>query len=148
MKLFPRDFFRDLCLAGLLMTLTSDVQGQQNPYDHEHPFTGRRASSESDRLMGLYYLSQCRVSLATYWLEAAVEHDPRNTSAKLALGSIKPWAKEESESIYQKAVESGSTDLADYVLALSCDPNNAKAQRQIDAILKARDKAHVAAAKK
>jgi hypothetical protein len=107
---------------------------------HTHPYQDAVANSESDRLMGLMHLVECRVSEAKIWLTRSLEHNPSNDASREALRDLRKWSREESMRIYQDAKDRYSTDLSDYYLALTCDPDNILAKMEVARIIEVRDR--------
>jgi hypothetical protein len=132
-------------LVGILCQSSSDSQSQVKPFqtfDHVHLYADRHLSSEADRFMGMYFLSQCQKGEARIWLLRALRHDPSNDAARGVMDILSSWTKAESMRRYNEAKVSGG-DMTDYLFALICDPDNVLAQHEVARILKERDTASI-----
>ena len=130
----------------LILSLPFVVQAQQLqltppfviPPSHEHYIVIERIASETDLFIGMLLLVECQVQLAEKRFKWSLEHNPQNEEARYALEILVTWPKKESMRLYNEAKGRKSTSLIQYYKALTCDPNNVLAAREVQRILAAR----------
>ena len=135
--------FKFLSILLLLLPLCRSTDAQSlrlslAAHSHDHYIGVGRIDIEADRFMGLLYLSQCQTKEASKFFRYALEHDPSNQETLEAIALVATWPKQESIRIYVATRASDPMNLSEYMRALTCDPDNALAAREVQRILAAR----------
>ena len=94
---------------------------------------------EANRFLGLFLMYQCRVNEAQAYLGRALRDNPKDPKTLAAFEVLNTWPREESKRIYDAAKRNKGmkNDASEYFRALTCDPGNISAWKEVHRIMAA-----------
>ena len=118
-----------LCLIVILFCPMLPVHA----VEHTHPTGDPKVNSESDRLLAMFYESQCQEEEAAYWYKRSLAHFPDNTLSRTYLEQMPAFLKEES--IRFAAIARRTKNVNHYAFALQCDITNVALWKELEVLL-------------
>lgn len=104
--------------------------------DHVHTLNDPKINSDSDRLIAMFFESQCDEDGATLWYERSLAHFPENKLSQIYLRQMPELLKKESAK--WAAIGRKYHNMNAYIFAIHCDITNMKAWEELNALNKER----------
>ncbi len=105
--------------------------------DHTHPLESPESNSEADRLMAMFFESQCMEKDAEIWYKYSLAHFPDNKLSQTYLREMPALLKKESTEWAMLARLTHSEEY--YIFALRCDMSNVTLWHEYNQLLHAQD---------
>lgn len=100
---------------------------------HTHPTDDPEVNSESDRLIAMFYESQCQEEGAELWYKRSLAHDPHNKLSRIYLEQMPAFLKEES--VRFGSIARRTKNVRHYAFALQCDITNMALWKEMEILL-------------
>lgn len=105
--------------------------------DHTHATNEPLINSESDRLIAMFYESQCMDQEAREWYIRSLAHFPKNKLSQKYLREMPRFMKEESKK--WTALARKTKDAKYYVFAIECDISNIALWNELNGLFHAQE---------